>query len=608
MSRDRGPATAGDGAPPGLRGGAERRGPGPKLALLAALCLPPAAAGQTPEQPLFEWDTPAFPGSEYEDRRATLLAHVEESNAVFLAFSGQGLSHGETFRQLDDFSYLVGLELPESILAVDGPRSSATLFVPARDHRFASASRPNDFPGRRLTSDPEIRAWASDVDIRDASELGDFMESLAERGVTVLVNPGSAAGFVETERSLFAHEEEVVGTIRAAMRAWPDVRFDTGYPTMAALRSVKSEREIHTMERVARMTARSIVRAARSVGSGVRERALEGAFLDACKSDGSQRAAYAPIIKSGPNSLWPWRVLASHYDRRDRQMENGDLVIFDVGCELDGYVSDVGRTFPVSGLFTERQRAVLDMEVDVADAIIAAVRPGVTLAELQSVADAAIPAEAKPFMQVGLFFGHHLGLSTGDPVMTDEPLRPGMVFTVEPWYYNHGGQLSVFTEDQILVTEDGARNLTADLPRRPDELERLMRTGVVHGLSVDPDLPRPPASLTDLVDEYASAWNETNAERRALTLARVWAPAGRYRDPTGRVHGPESLSDHIQRFQEQQTGVTVVRSSPVSLTGSLFRFAWEILDRSGMPIASGWDTGELDVDGRILDIRGFFDG
>ena len=157
-------------------------------------------------------------------------------------------------------------------------------------------------------------------------------------------------------------------------------------------------------------------------------------------------------------------------------MRSGELVIFDVGCELDGYVSDVGRTFPVDGSFTPEQSETIRMTMRVSDAIIAAVRPGITLAELQSVAEAAIPEGQHRYMQTGLFFGHHLGLSTGDPVLTDLPLKPGMVFTIEPWYYNHDLDLSVFIEDEVLVTPEGVEVLTGGLPRSPEELERWMKS------------------------------------------------------------------------------------------------------------------------------------
>lgn len=208
---------------------------------------------------------------------------------------------------------------------------------------------------------------------------------------------------------------------------------------------------------------------------GVDERGLEAELEAFYMRGGAARLPFASIIKSGPNSLWPWRILATHNDRRNRAMKNGELVIFDVGCELDGYVSDTGRTLPVSGRFTADQRAILEMEVHISDVIIAAMRPGVTLGDVQRVAELAIPENARPFMQTGSFFGHHLGLSSGDPSVDDVALAPGMVITVEPWYYNHRRGISVFTEDVILITADGHENLTGHVARTPSGLEQLMR-------------------------------------------------------------------------------------------------------------------------------------
>ena len=111
----------------------------------------------------------------------------------------------------------------------------------------------------------------------------------------------------------------------------------------------------------------------------------------------------------------------------------------------------------------------------VSDAVIAAARPGSTLTALQRVAEQAIPPAERRHMQTGLFFGHHIGLAVGDPSLGDAVLTPGMVFTVEPWYYNHTDEIAVFLEDEILITSDGAENLTADLPRTAEGLEGLMR-------------------------------------------------------------------------------------------------------------------------------------
>ena len=435
---------------------------------------PAAALGQTPEQRYLDWTEPTFPAAEYVARRAALVEELRRSGAdLFLTISADGESHGETFRQLDDFWYFTGLELPRSALVVDARSGEVTVFAPARDPRFDRPPRTNDFPGRPLASDRAIFDRVGLDRVEELRELEPRLRSWHAAGRRIHLNPGPVSG--STDPGPFGTAdpiEQLVDYLR-----WLEIQPRSARDAVARVRSVKTVAEQAVMRRAAEVTGEAIRRAAAEVEPGVDERTLEAAFEGACKRQGSQRIAFASIIKSGPNSLWPWRILASHYDRRNRPMDAGDLVIFDVGCEFDGYVSDVGRTFPVGGSFSPEQAETLRMTVGVSDAIIAAVRPGVTLEELQEVADAAIPEPERRYMQTGLFFGHHLGLSTGDPVLTDEPLRPGMVFTIEPWYYNHDQAISVFTEDVVLVTETGVEVLTGFLPRSPQDLERWVRDG-----------------------------------------------------------------------------------------------------------------------------------
>lgn len=437
-----------------------------------------SAPSRTPEQRYFEWTDLPFAPDEYARRRAALLGRLRDSGGgVFLAPGAHGLSHGDTFRQLDDFLYLTGLELPGSALALDADREAVILFAPARDFRFENPARTNDFPGRPLADDPEIGERTGIADVRPAQELPAFLSELARDGRLLRMNPERPGAIEPLETSLVSGWGPGELALFHVQRTHPSIAIRSAFRDVALTRLVKSEAEIALMRQAAELTSRAIARAAETIREGIDERTLAGTFEAACKEEGSQRVAFASIVKSGPNALWPWRILAAHYDRRNRALEAGDVVIFDVGCELDHYVSDVGRTFPVSGRFTEAQRRILAMEVAVSHAIIAAVRPGVTFAGLQEAAAAAIPEEHRRFMQTGLFFGHHLGLSTGDPSLADEPLRAGMVFTVEPWYYNHDLGISVFTEDEVLVTADGADVLTKALPREPAALERMVRAG-----------------------------------------------------------------------------------------------------------------------------------
>ncbi len=425
------------------------------------------------EQPFFAWSDLQFPISEYAERRDRLAARLEAAGGgVFLAPSRPGRSGDDTFRQLEDFLYFTGLELPDSMLAIDAS-GTTTLFVPATDARFESPSRTNDFPGRSLATDPEIPRRSGIDHIAPFEDFAAALKAWAQTG-SLWIDPGRMGALARQPAQAVATTSTVQILIEYVLDRAPDAQLRNAFPEVARLRMIKSQREIEALERAAQVTAVAIRHVAGQVRTGVDERTLLGAFEAACRRGGAQRLPFTPIIKSGPNSLWPWRILASHYERRNRRMQAGDLVIVNVACEVDYYISDLGRTFPVAGRFSPLQRELLEMEVAVADAIIAAVRPGTTLAQLRRIAELEIPADHRRYMQTGVYFGHHVGLSSGEPAMEEDPLAPGMVFTVEPWYYNHDLEIAVFTEDVVLVTAAGSRLLSANLPRSPAGLERLV--------------------------------------------------------------------------------------------------------------------------------------
>jgi len=428
------------------------------------------------QERFFEWAEMTFPAAEYANRRGKMIAALSENGGgVFLAPSNFPAA-GPTFRQLDDFLYFTGLELPNSILVLDADLGETLVFAPRRDYRFERPSRPNDFPGRPLADDPDISPTSGIARISPFDEFEGYLERLAEGGRTVWIDLGSAEAVLPNDRprSIVAQRSQDVALAHYVRDRLPGATIENAYELVARLRMIKSDAEIEVMRQAAVISTRALLGAANHVEVGVDERSLEAEFEAGCKHGGAQRLAFPSIVKSGPNSLWPWRILATHYNRRNRDMVNGDLVIFDVGCELDHYSSDMGRTFPASGKFTESQRELLVWVTRVADSIIAAVKPGVTFRELTEVAIRQIPPDQRQYMQTGLYYGHHIGLDSGDPSLADAPLAPGMIFTVEPWYYNHDTEVAVFVEDEVLVTEAGVEVLTTLLPRTPEEVERLV--------------------------------------------------------------------------------------------------------------------------------------
>ena len=444
-------------------------------ALSTVLATAPLAA-QTPEQRYTDWVRRGFRPQEYEYRRGRTSDGLQASGGgLLLTPSSDGTTHGGTFRQLDDFWYLTGLEIPQSMLVLDADRRRSLLFMPPRDFRFDNPGRTNDFPGRPLLDDYQLRSIAGIDEYRDIAELDAFVRERLAEGTVLRVNAGAAGPVPEPTVPLIGSLDANAALIHRLRSDYAGAELVNAFEVIARMRMVKTPTEIQRMRAAADATIAGIRAAAGRIRTGIDERSLQGEFEGTCRTFGAQSMPFTPIIKSGPNSLWPWRILAAHYDRRNRAMQDGDLVILDVGCEVDGYVSDVGRTFPVSGIFSDVQREKLEVSTRAAEAIIAAVRPGVTLRELTAVAYEAIPDDEEPYMQTPSFFGHHIGLSAGDPALLDEPLAPGMVFTVEPWYYNHEIGVSVFVEEVVLVTEDGVEVLTASLPRDPEALEAMVR-------------------------------------------------------------------------------------------------------------------------------------
>ena len=441
------------------------------LAVASVVAQPPS---ETPEQSFFDWTEIQFPKEAHQQRRQALATALAEKGGIFLTPSRDGFSSGETFRQLDDFLYLTGLELPNSLLALDAVNGTVILFAPREDARFSNPSRRNDFPGRKLALDPALTAVSGIEAIRPIDELPSAVASWVTEKRPLLVNTGRTLNLDEWAESPLHELTPAQSFLMRLESSFPEAKIESAFPEVAALRMVKGPEEVEVLRRAAQITTAGIRAAAAHVTDGIDERSLEAEFEAELKRRGAQRLAFDSIIKSGANSLWPWRILAAHYDRRNRSMRDGELVIFDVGCELDHYSSDVGRTFPVSGSFNDRQRQLVEMVRRVSDAVIAAAKPGVTLSDLQQIASSHIPDRERRYMQTGLFFGHHIGLAVGDPSLPDVELQTGMVFTVEPWYYNHNEEVAVFIEDEVLITPQGAENMTASLPRTADGLERLM--------------------------------------------------------------------------------------------------------------------------------------
>jgi Xaa-Pro aminopeptidase len=265
------------------------------------------------------------------------------------------------------------------------------------------------------------------------------------------------------------------------------------------MRLVKDAQEIVLMRRSARIAAAAHRRAMQATRPGRSEHEIEAELLYEFRRNGAQFPAYSPIVAGGANSC----VL--HYVFNDAPLRDGDLLLIDAGCELDGYASDITRTFPVNGRFSAAQREVYELVLAAQRAAMEKVRPGSAWNEPH---DAAVRLLAQGMRELGLlpgtleeileketykrFYmhrtGHWLGLDVHDAgeykrAGNWRALAPGMTLTVEPGLYIRGADdvperfrnIGVRIEDDVLVTDAGCEVLTAEAPKGIDDIEALMR-------------------------------------------------------------------------------------------------------------------------------------
>ena len=240
------------------------------------------------------------------------------------------------------------------------------------------------------------------------------------------------------------------------------------------LRMVKSASELERIQHAADVSVEAHKAAWRRIAPGLREYQVAATMSNVYFEAGCERNAYPPIVASGPKSI----IL--HYNENKRRMDGGELLLMDVAGECSMYAADITRTVPVNGKFTARQREIYNAVLAAADAAIAAAKPGVTFAKLNDIARERLrqagTAKGGKTLDNYLthFLGHGVGLEVHDPTDRQAPLEAGMVITVEPGVYIPEEGIGVRIEDMIVITQDGARNMTAALPREAAAIEKAM--------------------------------------------------------------------------------------------------------------------------------------
>jgi Xaa-Pro aminopeptidase len=232
------------------------------------------------------------------------------------------------------------------------------------------------------------------------------------------------------------------------------------------MRRIKDEQEIERLRNSSRIAALGLMEAIRSARPGMYEYQIAALAEFVFLWNGASGPAFFPIVGSGPNSC----IL--HYHQNRRKMNSGDVVVFDFGCDYAYYVSDVSRTFPVSGRFSREQAEIYQVVLDAQTAALEKVRPGATFKELDQAARGVLAHHGyEEYFSHGV--GHYVGMSVHD-VGGEAPFEAGVVIAVEPGVYIPDRNLGIRIEDTILVTKNGYEVLTKDVPKEVSEIEKLM--------------------------------------------------------------------------------------------------------------------------------------
>lgn len=426
--------------------------------------------------PLFAEYNPGFPKEEFAARRAAFMAKISDGLAVFLGAPTR--SDTSVFRQNNDFYYFSGVETPDAVLILDGVTKKSHLFVPLFTSRERRSSGPQLETGRDAES-------ATGIDfVHPLSEFAPFLmvqlSSLPAFHIgwsskTAYVSdwpegdPSSDFAFAAQLKALQPWDNRP--SREAAFIRWlrdqaPLAAIKSFNPIVDDMRRVKSPLEAAMIRKAAAITANGVNEAIRATRPGVAEYQIAAAADFVYAISGAQRLGYADIAASGPDgNIW-------HYFANRRKMDSDDVVLLDSGAELNYYGADLTRTWPVSGEFTPDQRKMYACVLDASLSVVAAVRPGATVAQLDALARGVFAKHGyEKYYPGGI--GHYVGLAVHDVGDPAAPFVPGVVFNVEPILDMPEKHVQIRLEDTILVTPDGHENLTAGSPVQIDDLARL---------------------------------------------------------------------------------------------------------------------------------------
>ena len=399
--------------------------------------------------------------SVFEKNRKKILAQME-NNSVLLAFS-HALSENK-YECNRNYFYLCGVIEYENIVLlskIDG-KENEMIFINPYDEFKAK------WVGAPLSND-EVSNISGIANVYYLDTFDNVLNSLLNGKVDKLYIDLKKNDY----KSIMNNEEHFAKNIKDK-KPWVIIKNADGL--FAHARTSKSKEEVEEISKAIEITKAGVENILSNIGP-MYEYQIESYFDQAIKYNGATGFAFPTIAASGKNAC------CLHYSENNSMAQNGDLILFDLGASYNMYNADISRTFPISGKFTERQKQIYNIVLEGQELVFNNIKPGITTRELNGIL---VNFYAKKLKEIGLItdpsevskyyyhgVSHHLGLETHDNCEYT-PLVAGAVISNEPGLYIKEEGIGIRIEDDILVTEDGAINLSKDIIKTVDEIEAFI--------------------------------------------------------------------------------------------------------------------------------------
>lgn len=412
-----------------------------------------------------------FTADDFAARRNKVMTQIGDGILVLQAAE---LTEGYIkFRQDNNFYYLTGVEIPDAILIINGKTKESVLLVPD--------NIPNDIKTEAMIK-PGEQAAAEYKFNRVLSKTGFTMmlNRLALGGQTFYLqsSPQEVAEMSRDRCTLIRSNRmndpwdgrisKEVNFYNKMKERFPAVTIKDITPILDEMRWVKDKKEIAVLRECGRIGCLGINEAIKVTRPGIYEYQTVAACDFIYQDNGSMGPAYYPIAAAGDRGLiW-------HYNANNHILENGTVLLIDYAPDLNYYVTDITRTWPVQGEFTGEQLKMYNCVKEAREEIIKAMKPGVTVNDLKKTGKDIYIKHGYEKNWVG-GIGHFVGMAVHDVGDYNKPFVEGVVFNVEPILEDKEKKIHIRLEDTIVITATGAENLTPQSPVEPAEIYKLMK-------------------------------------------------------------------------------------------------------------------------------------